>query len=76
MSLRWNFRALFESRISCKNKKIEIIMQKQHAAKINLAIWRLPRYSIKTVDMLKRKPKAANPMVNFNKFVLLFKTCN
>ena len=27
-------------------------------------------------NMLKRKPKAAKPIVYFNKLVLLFKTCN
>ena len=65
MSLKWNFKASLESLISCKNKKIEKIMQIQQKAKLNLAKKTKSKYKSKTVSILNKKPKAENPITNF-----------
>ena len=52
---------------------IDKIKDKQHEPKMNLAKNRLSKYRAKTVIILNKKPKLANPRVNFIHLTLSFK---
>ena len=65
ISERCNFSAFVDRKISKRNKSIEIIIEIQHDAKINLATKMASKYKPSTVDMLNKKPKLAAPIENF-----------
>ena len=65
MSDKCNFNAFVERKISNKNKSIDKIIDIQQLAKINLAIRILSRYKHKTVSILNKKPKLAEPIAYF-----------
>ena len=65
MSDKCNFNAFVDRKISNKNRTIDIIIDIQQVANINLATNILPRYSPRTVIILNKKPKPADPIENF-----------
>ena len=71
-----NFNAFVEICISRIKNIIDIIIDKQHDPKINLATIKLSRYKAKTVNMLKRNPKAANKIVHLKRVILPLKFIN
>ena len=56
MSDKCNFNAFVDKIISNKNRTIDIIIDIQQVAIINLATNILPRYSPRTVIILNKKP--------------------
>ena len=65
MSDKCNFNAFVDRKISNKNSTIDIIIDIQQVANINLATNILPRNSPRTVIILNKKPKPAAPNENF-----------
>ena len=65
MSDKCNFNACVERKISNKNNNIEIIIDIQQLANINLARKIFSKYSPSTVIMLNKNPKLAAPMAYF-----------
>ena len=65
MSDKCNFNAFVDRKISNKNRTIDIIIDTQQEANINLATKILPRYNPRTVIILNKKPKPAAPIENF-----------
>ena len=49
---------------------------RQHETKIILAIKISLKYNPKTVNILNKKPKAANTIENFKRLILLFRLIN
>ena len=62
MSDKCNFNAFVDRKISNKNNSIDIIIDIQHVANINLANIILSRYNPNTVIILNRKPNPAAPI--------------
>ena len=65
ISERCNFKAFVERNISKRNNRIEIIMEMQQEAKINLATKMASKYNARTVDILNKKPKLDAPIEYF-----------
>ena len=65
MSDKCNFNAFVDRKISNKNNNIDIIIDIQHVAKINLAIKIDSKYKPKTVSILNKKPRLAAPIAYF-----------
>ena len=65
MSDKCNFSALVDKKISNKNNNIDIIIDIQQVANINLATKILSKYSPNTVIILNKKPSPAAPIEYF-----------
>ena len=65
MSDKCNFNAFVDRKISNKNKTIDIIIEIQQEANINLAKKTLSRYKPRTVIILNKNPSPAAPIENF-----------
>ena len=65
ISDKCNFNASVERKISNKNRSIEIIIEIQQLANINLAIKIVSKYKHNTVIILNKNPKLAAPMAYF-----------
>ena len=65
MSDKCNFSACVERKISNKNNSIEMIIDIQQVAKINLATRIVSKYNPSTVNILNKNPKLAAPMAYF-----------
>ena len=65
MSDKCNFNAFVDKKISNKNNIIDIIIDIQQDANINLAIKILSKYNPNTVIILNKKPSPAAPIEYF-----------
>ena len=65
MSDKCNFSAFVDRKISNKNSKIDIIIDIQQEANINLAIITVSKYSPNTVSILNKNPQLAAPIAYF-----------
>ena len=71
-----NLSALVDICISLIKKIIDIIIDRQHEPKITLAVNTSSRYKAKTVNILNKKPKAANLIVHLKTEIQLLKLIN
>ena len=65
MSDKCNFNAFVDKKISKRNSTIDIIIDMQQEAKINLAKITLSKYNPNTVIMLNKNPNPAAPIAYF-----------
>ena len=65
MSDKCNFNAFVDKKISKRNSTIDIIIDMQHVAKINLAKITLSKYKPSTVIILNKNPNPAAPIAYF-----------